>query len=356
MPADSTLAAINNKVRRITRSPSVQQLSDADLNQYINTFVLYGIPTSLRLFNLRQTFTFYTSPFIDTYSTNTTDVNSPLYDFKNKYMSVVEPVYIAGYPAFYSQSREQFYGIYPIVNNIASIGVTGDGITTTFSGTVNNSNAPLPPGPGNFLTPVLQNNVTFSAIDINNNGLVMSDVPPPIGMGSIGQLVVPDTPPGPFDPNNFIDYVTGQFTVTFPTAPAAGTTINSETVPYVAALPQSICYFNDSFILRPVPDQCYPVNMEVYTLPTQLLNSVDEPNLKQWWQYIAFGAAKLIFEDRMDYDSINMMLPSLKEQEAFVLRTTIVQNTRQRVGTIYTESTGLGTGNSGWSWGGTGNF
>jgi hypothetical protein len=356
MPADSTLAAINTKVRRITRSPSIQQLSDADLNQYINTFVLYGIPTTLRLFNLRRDFTFYTSPYIDTYSTDTTDINSPLYDFKNKYMNVVEPVYIAGYPAFYSQSRQQFYGIYPIVNNISSIGITGDGITTTFSGTVNNSNAPLPPNPGNFLTPVLANNVTFSSIDSANGALVMRDVPTTGFNGTIGTLLVPDNPNANPDPNNFIDYVTGQFTVTFPSPPAAGATINSETVPYVPALPQSICYFNDSFILRPVPDQSYPVNMEVYVLPTQLLNSGDQPELKQWWQYIAYGAAKLIFEDRMDYDSVNMIMPSFKEQESFVLRTTIVQLTRQRVSTIYTESTGLGSGNSGWSWGGTGNF
>jgi hypothetical protein len=355
MPANSTLSAINTKVRRLVRAPSENQLSDADLNQYINTFVIYDIPATLRLFNLRRTFTFYTSAYIDTYSTNTTDLTSPLYNFKNNYMGVVEPVYIAGYPAFYSQSREQFYGIYPIVNNISSIGLTGDGVTTQFTGTVNNSNAPLPPGPGNFLTPVLANNVTFSSIDANNNTLVLSDTP--IGNGTVGNLSIPDNAvPITLDPNNNINYVTGQFIITFPTAPADGQAINSETVPYVAALPQAICFFNDSFILRPVPDQAYPVNVEVYVLPTQLINSGDEPELNQWWQYIAFGTAKKIFEDRMDYDSVNLILPSFKEQENQVLRTTIVQNTRQRVGTIYTESTGLGSGNSGWSWGGTGNF
>lgn len=352
---DSTLAAIQQKVRRITRTPSVNQLSDADLNQYINTFVVYDIPSTLRLFNRRQTLTFYTSPYIDTYSTNTTDVNSPLYNFKNKYMAVHEPMYIAGYPALYSQSREQFFGIYPIVNNIASIGLTGDGVTTRFTGTVNNSNAPLPPSPGNMLTPVVAGMVTFSSFDALNNGLCMVDVP--IENGTVGNLVVPNNPTGPvIDVNNNIDYVTGQFTVTFPNPPAAGAPINSETVPYVPALPQGICYFNDSFILRPIPDQCYAVNLEVDVIPTELLATNQNPDLNQWWQWIAYGAAKLIFIDRMDMDSVALIQPILKEQEAQVLRTTIVQLTTQRVGTIYTESTGLGAGNSGWSWGGTGNF
>src|SRR5271166_1201425 len=102
MPADSTLNAIRTKVRRITRTPSTAQLSDPDLDQYINTFIIYDIPSSLKLFNLRRTFTFYTAPYIDTYSTNETDPNSPFFDFKNRYMEVIEPVYIAGDPAFYS--------------------------------------------------------------------------------------------------------------------------------------------------------------------------------------------------------------------------------------------------------------
>lgn len=51
--ADSTLAAIHEKVRRITRTPSMAQLTDAQLDQYINTFVLYDFPSNIRLFPLR---------------------------------------------------------------------------------------------------------------------------------------------------------------------------------------------------------------------------------------------------------------------------------------------------------------
>ncbi len=352
MPPDSTLTAIENKVRRLTRSPTEAQLSTATIDDYINTFVFYDFPEHLRLFDLRDTFTFYTQPNIDTYSTVPVggNVNDPFYNFKNKYITVHEPAYIAGYPALFSQSREQFFGIYPIVNNIASIGVAGDGVTTQFSGTVNNANAPFP----NITnTPILQNQALFSSIDINNNALAMYDLP----LSSlIGNLIAFDAAPSTIpDLNNFINYVTGEFTVTFPAAPATGIAINSETVPYVAALPQSLCYFDNTFILRPVPDQSYRVNVEVYKRPTEVLAG-NSPDLEQWWQYIAYGAAKKIFEDRMDLDSVALITPEFKVQETLVLRKTIVQYTKERVGTIYTESTGIGAGNSGWGWGGTGNF
>ena len=80
----TTLQAIETKVRRLTRSPSTAQLTQADLDNYINTFVVYDFPEHLRLFSLRTILTFYTQPFIDTYKTNTTVTTDALFNFKNK--------------------------------------------------------------------------------------------------------------------------------------------------------------------------------------------------------------------------------------------------------------------------------
>jgi hypothetical protein len=74
--ADSTLQAIRTKIRRLTRKPSVNQISNADIDEYVNTFIQYDMPEHLRLFSLRETHTFYTTPNVDTYATNTI-VNSP---------------------------------------------------------------------------------------------------------------------------------------------------------------------------------------------------------------------------------------------------------------------------------------
>lgn len=332
--ANSTLNAIRTKVRRITRCPSTAQLSTADLDEYINTFVLYDFPEHLRLFSLREDFTFVCNPYQDIYVTDTSlATTDPLYDFKNRYITVHPPVYIAGYQRMYSQSPEQFFGIYPKTNNIASIGFVGDGVTTAFSGFLTN-------------VPVLANNVLFDSIDSSGNGLALVDYPTSNTTGSLGLPGVPQVLPVPY---GFINYVTGAFTVNFPTAPGDSQQINSQTVPYVPSLPQALLYFDDKFTLRPVPDQPYRVQFQVYRRPTELLDSGQKPELEQWWQWIAIGSAKKLFEDRLDMDSVALIMPEYKKQETLVLRRTIVENTNQRTATIFTEQIGpwSGLGNTG---------
>lgn len=320
--ANSTLAAIQTKVRRITRSPSEAQLSTDQINEYINTFVLYDMPERLRLFALKTTLTFYTEPFIDTYETNTTDPTNPLYQFKDRYITVHDPIYIAGYPSFFTQSRSQFFGIYPMVSNIASIGTSGDGSTTAFSGTLAN-------------VPILRNNVLFESVTTANTGVKLIDD----GLGALTG-----------DGTGTINYVTGAFTLNFTTAPAVGQAINSQTVPYVASLPQSLLFYDEKFTLRPVPDQVYAVNMEVYIRPTELLDDDQSPNLQEWWQYIAYGAIKKVFEDRVDMESVAKIMPEFQKQERLIESRTLVQQTNTRTATIYTEQTSIGASNGFWGW------
>jgi hypothetical protein len=365
-PPGSTLSSIQVKVRRITRSPSETQLTSDDLNNYINTFIVYDFPEQLRTFNLRTTFSFYTNPFQDVYATNTEAfagvTTNQLYNFQNRYLTVHPPVYIAGFPSYYSQSREQFYGIYPLVNSIMSIGTTGDGVTTSFTGVITNNTGPnfVVPTAANQTTALLQNNVLFSSIGVNNEGLALVDVPVVStttgNPTTVGNLYIPGlqptTPPTVVTPANTINYVTGAYTITFPSAPGSAQPINSQTVPQVVARPQSLLYYNNQFIVRPVPDQPYQVNFECYVRPTYLMELNSVPQLEEWWQYIAYGAAKKIFEDRMDMESVGLIMPEFKTQERLCLRRSIVQYTNERTATIYTEQTGFGPGSGGWGWGG----
>jgi hypothetical protein len=82
------------------------------------------------------------------------------------------------------------------------------------------------------------------------------------------------------------------------------------------------------------------------------MNLNQAPQLEEWWQYIAYGAAKKIFEDRMDLDSVALILPEYQKQEQLVLRRTIVQNTNERTATIYTEQLGGTSGSGFWGWSG----
>lgn len=366
-PPNSTLAAIEQKVRRLTRSPSEAQLTDADLDNYINTFVVYDFPEQLRTFNLRTVFRFWCNAFQDRYITDSTlPTTNPLYNFQNRYLSVIEPLYIAGFQSVYSQSRTQFYGIYPNVNSIIFTGKYGNGINTSFTGVINlqnTSNIVFNPNlqNTNYTTMLLQNEVLFDSVDVNNNGLAMIDVPiintATGNPTTVGNLYVPGSlptaPPTVVNPANTINYLTGAFTVTFPTAPKNNQVINAQVVPQITAMPQAMLFYENIFYLRPVPDQPYQINFEAYVRPTALLSEGQSPQLEEWWQYIAYGAAKKIFEDRMDTDSVSQIMPEFKTQERLCNRRTIVQYTSDRVATIYTDQVSFGPGsNNGWGWGG----
>ncbi len=332
----SDLSAIRIKVRRITRSPSISQITTADIDEYINTFILYDFPEELRLFSFRTTLNFYTQPNKDVYTGTDIGINI------NTITNIFEPIYLAGFEGFYSQSRTEFFRIYPFNNSVTDTGLRGDGVTTAFTGI-------LPNGLG----PYLQNNVTFSSIDANNNGLALADIP---FNSQSGNLLVPPLPavaPIVLDPVNNINYLTGAFSLTFGTAPALNQPINSAVVPYSAARPDSMLFFDNKFTIRPVPDDVYQINLEYDMRPTALLTMGQSPELEQWWQYIAYGASKKVFEDRMDLDSIAQIMPELKRQERLVLRRTIVQQTNERVATIYTDQTAGAFGSGFFSGGGS---
>jgi hypothetical protein len=390
-PPGNSLMAIQTKVRRITRSPSENLLTTDDLNNYINTAVMYDFPEHLRTFQLRKPFTFWCNPYQDYYQLDiqsfggapNAGLNS-LYNFQNLYLTIHKPIYVAGYETFYTQDRQEFHANYPINNFIQSIGVTGDGVTTTFSGTIQfggTINNQL----NNASLSLLKRNVLFSSIDINNNGLSMVDVPVLDSLTGIetiyGNLYVagqqPTTPPappeglGPIQPplaaapyisgsqtvnlNNYINYLTGQFVVTFPVAPLFGVAINSQTVPTIPSRPFAMLYHNNAFTLRPVPDQPYAINFEVEARPTQLFQTNSVPQLEELWQYIAWLTAKKIFEDKLDMESVALILPELDTQERLCLRRTLVTlGSNQRTSTIYAGSDGNNNQfNQGWGYGGT---
>lgn len=312
-----TLSAIQEKVRKLTRSPSEALLTTADLNEQINTFVLYDFPEHLRLKNLKSTFTFYTQPNIDTYRSSN-DPLSPLFEFNQRYITFEGPVYVSGQESRLTQSREEFYRVWPFVNSIANTQIVGDGVTLGFSGTLTQ-------------IPILQGQVTFTVKDPQNQGLILNDNANVLITPTLGQL---DSPDGVS--TGTINYLTGAFTLNWSTAPAQGAPIIAETYPYSPGYPTMILFYDNAFVVRPVPNISYKITMDAYIRPTELLSANQSPELQEWWQYIAYGAAKKIFENRTDMESVQMIMPEFKMQERLILRRTLVQQANERIATIYT--------------------
>jgi len=334
----STLQTIRTKVRRLTRTPSTSQLSDAQLDQYINTFILYDFPEHLRLFSLRTLLTFYTQPGVDVYETNTTVTTDPLYNFNNKYVAIHPPLFIAGIQCFYTQWRDVFYGMWPQTNTIKDTLLRGNNSSGPFTGTLISPSTGIP-----F---ILQKSVNFNCLDTNGTSMIMVDVPISNTIGNLTQANAPLVPP--FDtiqnPANYINYVTGQYVITFPANTQNSATVWFEGILYQPGKPISILYYDNKFTIRPVPDKTYSVQIEVDIRPTVLMESTQIPELAQWWQYIAYGASKKIFEDRADSDSVQQIMPEFKQQERLVLRTTLVQQANERTITIYTQGKNFGIG------------
>lgn len=312
------LNQIRDKVRRLVRAPSPFQMTDAELNQYINTFVLYGIPQNLKLFSLRTLFTFYTQPHVGEYATST-NVNSALFDFKNKYTSVHPPVFIDGVPSWYTQQRELFWRNFSQTKTERDTQLRGNNTTGPYNGTID-------------ARPIEQGTVVFSAQDTSGFSMTLVDYPVSSTTGALGLVNQPQTLPSPF---GSISYLDGTFTVVFPNAVATGETVFVSFRPYKAGRPISVLFYDNIFTLRPIPDKVYAVQMEANIVPTELLQSSPDPQIKQWWQYIAFGAARKIFEDRLDTQSLSQLMPLYEHQEILVQRSTIEQETNKSTITIY---------------------
>jgi hypothetical protein len=341
MPAPySTLQDIYNKIRRLTRSPSANQISNDELNNYVNIFLLYDLPSALKLFELKKRFSFYTTPYVDVYPIGTNEENlvtNPFYDFKNKNITISEPIYISGKEALYYQSMAQFNMLYSEPKYNQEIGL-GDGIISNYTGTLAQT--------------IVRNKVSFTAFDVNNNGMVLHDVPilNNASFPTFGNLVKPnEVATGIYDATNFINYISGAYSVTFASAPQANSSVKALTVGVEPSLPTAVFFFDGHFTLRPVPDAVYEVSMEVRVQPTELLstNLNAEPYLQQWAEYIAYGAARKIFQDRMDIESLQIVEPEFRAQERYVLRRTICQQSSQRTATIFSD--GLNPNRIRWS-------
>lgn len=299
----ATLTDIRLKVRRVTGLASSNQITDAELDDYINTFYLYDFPEHLRLINLKEVYTFNTQPDIDRYAFTL-----------NSNVSIEGPAYVSGYPIQIFQDRELFFSYYSNANRMyVQTLTTGTGIAGPYAGTIT-------------AIPVLRDQrVLISTVDNAGNALSALDD----GTGTfVGNVVAGST----------INYLTGAIAnLTWTGAIAAGDVITVQSINYQAARPQAVLFFNDILQLWPVPDMAYKFDINTYITPTALAAVIDEPVLQEWWQLIAYGAALKIFADKLDMENYGKVNVFFNEQKKLVERRTLKQISINRVSTIYSD-------------------
>lgn len=140
-----------------------------------------------------------------------------------------------------------------------------------------------------------------------------------------------------------VNYVTTQIDITLPVPPMPGTQLNVWAATYQVGRPYNVLFWNNELTIRPVPDNVYLCEIEVYQSPSQFMETTDHPILNQWAQYIAYGAAMEILRDRQDMEGVQNLMEGFKRQEALVLERQAVEEIGQPNITLF-NSTQLGFG------------
>jgi len=369
--ADSTYTFIEKKVRRLTASASEAALSSFDIQQAVNTFYNSDFSYSIKIDQQRSVYKFLTIPNVDRYPV---DVNN-MQGFR-------APVYFEGIQGNLFKNRDQLFNLYPrYPTQFQPIG--GDGVKTNFTFTLLGNNQNPFPQP-NF--GILSTQLVIGGIDSNDNPIRIIDdggaVVNSFGIGSnttkgqllfinqnnVGNNVYLDSlnvqhsaipplsplpipsPPLVLTPQycGTVNYVTTQITVNFPVAPAAGSMINVWAATYQVGRPYNMLFWNNEITIRPVPDNVYLAEVEVFQTPSQFMSTTDNPTLNQWSQYIAFGAACEILRDRQDMEGVQNLQEGFKRQEALVLERQAVEEIGQSNITLFNSTQrgfGVGSGN-----------
>jgi hypothetical protein len=316
------LLAIRNKVRKLTGRNSPTQLTDAEIDDYINQYYIFEIPESLKFLKLKDVYTFTTDPHIDTYAAPS-----------NLLVYYAPPVTCAGIRIDYFNNNETFYTRWPKRNFVEIVG-TGNGTPGPYVGNI--SNVP-------FLRSVNPSNAQNAIGKVQNvlfTGQVNAATPFTTTATDDGLygLLAPAI--------GGVDYESGLFQVTFPQPINAGSPIWAETVPYIAARPTSLMYWQNQFVVRPVPDNSYIMEINMMRNPTSLINDLDQPELLEWWKLLAYGAANQILIDNGDYEILTNLRPQFEEQILLAQRRVIIQGTSQRAATLFSENNQYPFGNN----------
>lgn len=356
----ATLSDIIAKVRRLTGTGNSFQLTDSQIIDYINSFYLYDFPSQFRGLKLKDKLTFNTIRGIDTYAFDAehyTSVEMPCYCSKREIKLFTDPWAFFGVNFNWQNTQNLTTAdgtAGPYAGNLQAVPIIRSTSNNPITQTKTMPTGVFPAGYGSQFTQDANfgrvQNLLITTNVANGTTLNVTDD----GAGNlIGDCI-----------SGTINYDTGAIAnLVFNALTTAGQTINVQYNPTQLSIPLSVMFFQNQFTLRPVPDKGYTIEMVAYRMPSQaLLGSTDPgtpnltgvPELLEWWETLAFGAAKKVYEDRLDPDGVALMATALKERYDINLTRTCAQIGKSRVMTIYQDQLTGNFGASGWGFGNTG--
>lgn len=347
MTIPSTLSDIRTKFRRMTAAQSPEQIPDAEVDRYINTFYMQDLAEHERMETLKTSLSFYTQPGVDVYRLGNT-VSGPIICpyTQDQIISIEPPAYVNGYEVYMTTSPQQFWRLNPEIRTQEQ-DAFGNGTSGPYAAQL--SGFPLLRGyrdNGGVLNPrvlITATSATGVAINIVDDGA--GNLLNQYNSNLLGALAAPAVLPVALQ-RGTIDYFTGAVTnLTFADETGAliaipgGAPINFEYVPIQQSRPVMMLFAQGCFFCRPVPDIGYQIEMQAYRTPTTAFASTTQsPELSEWWQMIACGAALKFFEDNGDFDSYSKFQLIFNQYRRLAARRNLAQLARERAPTIYSEA------------------
>lgn len=320
MAAGWTLATIRDKVRNLTGT-SLDALTDAQINDYINNYYVFTMPFELK--NQIQI------AFID--FTTITGVDTYEFPEQGVFLTNKPEAYADGLRMDYYQDPSVFFQDWP--QQYYQDSNQGNG-TGTITGAVLQS--PIIRG-----SLIVADQDGVQVLEDNGSGFFVQTVRNSVRLlTNNGQNVfytfqtneVPVSPLG--DPVGAINYATGAYTAVFSDNIATGVPVSVKYETYQANRPQAILFFENKFTVRPIPDQMYAIRLEGFINPQPLSvtgsNPAGKATLEEWGQCIAYGAAFDILMDRGDQVAASNLSLILKRFETVALGRTLQQYLNMR--------------------------
>jgi hypothetical protein len=362
-PFFPTLADAIFKARALTCSNNSFQITDQKIVTYMNSFYSYDMPAKFRSLKLKDLYTFTTNAGQDTYPFNSElyiTVDNPCYCAKRELKLFTNPR--SFYGANFNWQSQQYFDY-------------GDGTNGPYNG--NTIGFPLSPSVNNDPGPQLEPSLFFPQSRVQNilitanvfgaNGIGQTQNVTDDGQGNLIQIFQTSNTTNqeygwtyyrqyasstPLTPGNAtINYQTGEITgLTFAQAIPQGTPIQIQYNARTPSIPLAMMIFQNQITLSPMPDQGYTIELTCYRSPIKALMAQDKsgnPELSEWWEILAVGAAKKIFEDRLDSDGVMFIDNMLKERYDIIETRTVASIGQRQIYTLYTDQLTRNYGNNG---------
>lgn len=329
-----TLAQINSTVRRMTARYTTAQMSDIQINNYINLAYTIHFPEQFRTLKLNKPYIFTTIPNVDTYAfpyeaNPVNNASGTPVAVSPGNITINPPVYCQGYRLGYYQDQSKFYDRWPKLTVNQQIN-TWDSLINLYTGTI--PSTPFLRAQLDIFGNVTQAAVIISSFDDDGDNYTITDSPQP--NSNIGIL---------YDAlgNNVgtVNYLTGAYSFAPIVAGVVddGSTIYASVIPYMASRPTDVIFYNQLLTFRPVPMQVYQVEFQISQQPTALLTNDSAPELDEWYLFLCCIAAKLIYNDFPDPEGMAALMPIYQDQLQMAQRRTLRQLGNQRSQTIFTQ-------------------